>query len=214
MADTPTIQASRRERVGSRYAQRLRRSGRLPAIIYGHKIDPLIVSIDGDELLGLVRHGTHVINVAVEGGQSQTCLIKDLQYGHLGDNLLHVDLARVNLDEVVEVQVHLHFVGDLVAARRPGAILSHDLTELELRCRVADIPSEIRIELGKLPEQTEMVTVGQIALPPGVETTLDPATPVVHVTFVHAEEVGEAAAVAAPTEPEVITERKEEEPAE
>jgi large subunit ribosomal protein L25 len=176
----------------------------MPAVIYGHKTDPLPISVDGEQILELVRHGTHVINVEVSGAQQETCLIKDLQYGYLGDNLIHIDLARVDLDEVVSVQVHLHFVGDLPAAKKPGAILSHDLPGLEVQCRVADIPEEIRVDLSKFPETANHISVSDITLPPGVTTKLDPGTSVVHVSFVHHEAVGEAAAVEAPAEPERI----------
>ena len=95
--DTPTLTALPRHRTGSRYARRLRQSGQLPAVIYGHKSDPLPVSIDEKDMLTLLHHGTHVMKLNVEGGGEETCLIKDLQFGYLGDNVIHVDFARVAL---------------------------------------------------------------------------------------------------------------------
>ena len=67
--DTPTITAQPREHTGTRFSRRLRESGRLPAVIYGHKTDPVSISVDEKEVLTHLRHGSHVINVEVEGGQ-------------------------------------------------------------------------------------------------------------------------------------------------
>jgi large subunit ribosomal protein L25 len=204
MHETPTLKAKQRDRLGTRYAQRLRKTGRLPAVIYGHKTDPVHVSLDEKELLTHLRHGSHVLNIDLEG-QNETCLVKDLQFGFLGDNVIHIDLARVNLDEEVTLHVSMHFVGDSAATRSAGSVVSHPLTELEIICRVQDIPEEIKVDLSVM--KGDVLTVGEISLPPGIRTDLDPATPVVVVSHVHAEVAGEAAEVVEAAEPEVITER-------
>jgi large subunit ribosomal protein L25 len=210
----PKIAASPREKIGGNYARRLRKTGQLPAVIYGHKKDTVSISIDEKELLMHLRHGTHVLTVDVEGRRPETCLIKDLQFGYLGDNVIHVDFARVRLEEEVNVQVHLNFVGEPHAATRGGAILNHDLTALEVICRVNEIPEEIKVDMTLMGEGM-LLTVGDLVLPPGLRAAVDPETPVAHVSFVkRAEEVavGEEAEVAvAEGEPEVITEAKPEE---
>ena len=104
---TPTITAQTRDRVGGRYAERLRSAGRLPGVIYGHKIAPVSVSVDAKEILTLIQHGAHAMYLDIEGGSKETCLVKDLQYGYLGDDVIHVDFARVDLNE--EVNVHVAF---------------------------------------------------------------------------------------------------------
>lgn len=214
-SETPTIHAELRTHTGSRHARRLRQSGRLPAVVYGHKTDPQAISVDEEDILKRLHQGIHVLKLDIKGGRTETCLVKDLQFGYLGDDVIHVDFARVNLDEEVNVQVHLTFVGEPAAAQKAGAILSHDLTDLEVVCRVSDIPEEIKVDLTDM-ESTH--TVGQIALPPTVRAAADPATVVAHISYVHAEEpVGEEVEVeAAPEEPEVITEAaaEEEKPAE
>jgi large subunit ribosomal protein L25 len=211
--ETPKLDASPREKVGSVYAQRLRKQGRLPAVIYGHKLDPVAISVDEKEILTHLRHGTHVLTIEVQGAKPETCLVKELQFGYLGDNVIHVDFARVDLEEEVEVAVHLNFVGEPHAAQQAGAILSHDVTSLDVRCRVDAIPDEIKVDLNRMGEGT-VLTIADITLPPGVTAVDDPETPVAHVAYVKKEEeavVGEEAEVeAAATEPEVITEAKEE----
>jgi large subunit ribosomal protein L25 len=113
------------------------------------------------------------------------------------------------------VHVRLNCVGEPHAAARGGAILNHDLTDLEVICRVNEIPEEIKVDLSLMGEGM-LLTVGDVVLPPGVRANVPPDTPVAHVSFVkRAEEiVGEEAEVPAPAEPEVITEAKAEEPQE
>ncbi|MHC5114232.1 MAG: 50S ribosomal protein L25 [Planctomycetota bacterium] len=207
--ETPTIAAQPRERTGSRYAQRLRNVGRLPAVIYGHKTDPVSVSVDAKEILSHIQHGAHAVYVDIEGGSTETCLVKDLQYGYLGDNVLHVDFARVDLDEEVEVHVHLDFVGQSHEAARADAILRHDLTELTIRCKVSEIPEEIKVDLSRM-DGTQL-HASEIELPAGVTLAEDPSTLVASVQFLraHEEVTGEEAEVeAGAAEPEVITESK------
>ena len=210
---TPTVEARPRDKVGSTYARRLRKAGRLPAIIYGHKKTPVAISVDEDEMLFQLRHGTHVLSIDVEGAKPETCLVKDLQFGYLGDNVIHVDFARVDLEEEVNVHVHLDFLGEPHAAARGGAILNYDLTGLEVVCRVNEIPEDIKVDMTVMGEGL-MLTVADIELPPGIRTNLAPDTPVAHVSFVKREEevaVGEEAEVPVEgAEPEVISEAKAE----
>lgn len=203
--ETQTIAAQPRTQTGTRYARRMRNSGQLPAVMYGHKADPVHISIDAREVLRVIKHGAHVVNVAVDGQKPQTCLVKDLQYGYLGDNLIHVDFARVDLDEEVEVNVHIKFVGHPESAKKPGSVLSYPMTELPVICKVMAIPDEIRVDISSMET---MFTVGEVKLPQGVRTEIAAHLPVAQITYVHEEVVAspEAADVtaAAGAEPEVI----------
>ncbi len=203
--ETPTITAEVRDRIGSRYAQRLRKQGRLPGVIYGHKIDPVHISIDEKEVLTHLRHGAHVLNVSVGNGSTETCLVKDIQFGYLGDNVIHLDLARVDLDEEVTVHVHLKFTGQPKLAA--GAVLNHPMNELEVICKVSEIPEEIKVDLTKMEDA---FTVGDLVLPAGVRTELDPETPIALLSYVAEAEEGEAVEVEGAAEPEVISEGKAE----
>jgi large subunit ribosomal protein L25 len=185
--ETPTIAAQTRERTGTRFSKRLRQSGRLPAVIYGHGADPVAVSVNSVETLNHLKHGAHVINVEVEGKSAETCLVKDLQFGFLGDNIIHVDFTRVDLDETVTVNVHLDFHGELGNIKEVGAVLVQDLTEIEVSCAVRDIPESIRVSL----DGHEMsVAISEIEFPKGVTPIASLETSVVHIT-IQAEEVEE-----------------------
>ncbi|MCZ6834391.1 MAG: 50S ribosomal protein L25 [Planctomycetota bacterium] len=209
--DTPTITATLRDRTGTRFSKRLRESGRLPAVIYGHKTDPVSVSVDAKEVITHLQHGSHVFTVDVEGSKSETCLVKDLQFGYLGDNIIHMDLARVNLDEEVHVNVHLNFSGTPEEGKATGAIVSHPLSELEIICKVSAIPEEIKVDTSE--HIGLIMTVGDMQLPEGMRTEVNPGTPILMISFVAADEPeGEEVDVAevAGTEPEVLTKAKEE----
>ncbi|MFO0874791.1 MAG: 50S ribosomal protein L25 [Phycisphaerales bacterium] len=204
--DTPTVIARKRDRLGSRYAQRIRRDGRLPAVIYGHKSNPVAVSLDEKETLGLLKHGIHVVNVQIEGGETETCLVKELQFGYLGDNVIHVDLTRVDLDEEVHVSVHLRFVGTPEAAKKPGVIITYDVTELPVVCKVRDIPGEIKVDISHMGD---VLLAKEVALPAGVRVDLEASDIIARIELIQEMAEGEAAVVEGTgTQPEVITERK------
>lgn len=209
--EVPVLDAQSRDRMGSRYSKRLRAQGQLPAIIYGHGSQPLPVTIDQKTVVSALHRGLHVFEVRL-AGKSETCLVKDLQFGWQGDNVIHVDFARVNLDEEVTVSVSLNFIGTPDAAKKVGAVLTHDISELQVRCKVRDIPESIRIDLTGMAG--DIMTVSQLKLAPGVVAVSNPHSALARVVMVLEEAAGEAAtATTAATEPEVLTAKKEEAPA-
>lgn len=210
--DTPTLVATKRDRLGSRYAKRLRAAGQLPANLYGHGSEPVAIAIDEREVLHALKHGKHVLNLKFADGATDTVLVKDLQFGFMGDNVIHMDLARVNLDEVVTVKVHLTFVGTPEAAKKPGAILVHDMPQIDVRCKVRDIPEEIKVDLSSMGET---FAVRDLKLAAGLEAA-DPVEAVICRIEVmkEVETAAEAAPVEGKAEPEVLTAKKEEPAAE
>ncbi len=206
--EVPVIEAQPRERLGTRYAKRLRLKGQLPAVIYGHGSQPTPVSVDEKTVLAALKRGLHVFEVKVGSGTSETCLVKELQFGWMGDNVVHVDLTRVNLDEVVTVSVAIHFIGTPEAAKKVGAVLTHDISDLEISCKVRDIPEAIRVDLTGMTG--EIMTVAQLKLAPGLTAVSNPHSALARVVVVLEEATGEAATTAAaPAEPEVLTAKKE-----
>lgn len=195
--ETPDLPAERRERHGTRYAQRLRKAGRLPAVVYGHGADPVSISVDAKETLAHLQTGNHVFNLAINGGASETCLVKDLQFGFMGDDVIHVDFSRVNLDEKVKVLLHLDFHGTPEAGQKGGAIVVHDLAEIEIECAVRDIPDNLRVDL---EEFDEVVHVSDLKLPDGLVATTPGNTLVLHVQAPVGEDDEDDTAVSAAAE--------------
>ena len=193
--EVPTIQAARRDRLGSRYSKRLRAAGRLPAVIYGHGSDPLSVHVDEKITVSALKKGLHVINLEIEGSGTETCLVKDLQFGFMGDDVIHMDLARVNLDEVVTVTVTLEFYGAPDAAKKSGVVVVHELNDIQVRCKVRDIPEHVRADLTAMTGET--FTVSDLKLPAGVEHATDPHAVVARLQIIKEEAAAEATAPAA-----------------
>ncbi len=216
MISSHKLTVHKRERTGSRYSQRERAAGRLPAVLYGHGQAPVSISLDAKEALRFFHDGEKVFSIDLEGEQAgQTVMLKDLQFDYLGTNVVHVDLTRVDINESIEANVPVHFHGDAVGLKTANTILVHPTSELHVRCTVATLPDSIVAEIGGV-EAGSALHAGQLQLPEGVELLTDPDAVVAQVNIVK-EEVeepeGEAAEVGAEgaAEPEVIGEKKADE---
>ncbi len=192
-----------RQRIGTRYARRLREGGRLPAVIYGHGQDNLSLTVDAEQFMEILHSHAHLVEVDV-AGKIEPCLIKDVQWNYLGSEVLHIDLTRVDLTEEVEVEVALELIGEPKALQQAGAVLDHPLTELTILCRADSIPEKITVDIENL-ELGDTITVADLTLPPGVKAVTDEEQLVAQISEVEeAVEEPVAAEGAAAAEPEVI----------
>ncbi len=162
--EAPILEAKSRDRVGSRYARRVRESGGLPAVIYGHKKEPLSVSLDHKNAVHLITEGDRVFRMAIDEGDPQLVLIKALQFDYLGTHVVHADFARVDLDERVHSRVRLDFVGEAKGLSAAGAMIMHPNTEIEIECAIRDLPDEIEIDVSQL-DVNDTLAADDIALP-------------------------------------------------
>lgn len=202
------LKAVRRSEQGTHQVRRLRKSGRLPAIIYGHKEEPIPVSMDKHDLVEAVHHGARLLELDIEG-QDQNVLIKQVQYDHLGQDIIHVDLTRVRLDERVEVTVPVVLRGKPSGAEE-GGVVTQLVAAVRVECLVTAIPEEIRASIAGL-KIGDSIKAGQLVLPPGATLLLDPETLICTVSLItEAEVAAPVEAGAAAGEPEVIGATKEE----
>ncbi|MDX1564502.1 MAG: 50S ribosomal protein L25 [Phycisphaeraceae bacterium] len=206
--DRPQLEAAAREHLGTKYARRLRRNGQLPAVVYGQQKDPSHVSVDHDQLVHHLHHGAHVVDLKIDGGKAQSCLIKDIQYDYLGTDIVHVDLTRINLNEKVEVSVPIEIKGEDKApgAKETGAIVEQPLGDLTIQCLPANIPDSLVADISHM-ELDETFLVRDLPLPEGVSTEHpeDDVVVSVHTSRASLEvDEAEAEAEAASAEPEVI----------
>lgn len=210
--NTPVLVARKRERTGSRYSRRIREQGGLPAVIYGHRQDPVAVTLDAKEALSLILKGEKVYTLEIEGGDRETVLLRDLQYDYLGTNIVHCDLSRVDLNERVHTRVPIHLVGEAVGLKKSGAILMHAATDIEIECLVTNIPEFIEVDISGL-DVGESIQAKDVTLPKETMVLLsDPNSEVAHIVY-HSvtESDAEAETVSEQAAPEVITEKKKEE---
>ena len=137
------LKLTTREKTGTRESRRLREQDLLPGIIYGHGEANVAVAMSRHDVELAIQHGERLIEGDVDG-KKENFLIKEAQYDHLGQHVIHLDLTRVNLDERVEVTVQIDFRGTPVGVETESGVLSRRLPELKLECVVTNIPEDIR----------------------------------------------------------------------
>ncbi len=211
-----TLVVESRKPAGTREAARLRRAGKLPAVLYGHKLDPVHLAMSSQDLETLLQKGAHLVNLNL-GSEEQACLIKAVQYNYLGDTPVHVDLARVDLNERVQVYVQIELRGTPKGIGEGGA-LQRGLKEIEIACLVANIPESIRLDVSHLALD-DVLHVKDIELPEGAEAISDPEAAIVMIRVPAAQKSaiatgegeGEGEEKPEGEEPEVIAKGKAEE---
>lgn len=207
MADALTLKTDPRTGKGSRDAARLRKAGRIPAVVYGHKEAVASVTVPKDELLSALRHHARTLNLVVDG-KTDTVLIQEVQHDHLGSDVLHVDFRRVSKDERVKTQVEIELRGTAPGTSQ-GGVLDQPLHRLHIECPALAIPESIRVKIDSLLVG-QAIHVKELELPAGVKALEDPDQVVVQV-----KEQKVLAVEPTPTaeggtaEPEVITKKKE-----
>jgi large subunit ribosomal protein L25 len=200
------LKAETRKAHGKKHSAKLRQKGKIPAIVYGHKQEPQSIVLDLHDFTEGLHHGRKLVDIEIDGNREKL-LIKEVQYDHLGKNLIHADLIRVDLSEAVEVRVRLVFKGTPAGASE-GGILEEHLGSIEVECTVTDIPESIDVSVKGL-KVDDSLHVRDIVLPAGVKLVTSPELLVIacHKPL-EVIPVEEAVVAEEPTSPEVITERK------
>jgi large subunit ribosomal protein L25 len=205
-AQTVELKANPRTGIGSRAVKRLREAGQIPGVLYGHKQAVVPLAVDRHALKALLDQHAHVVDLVLDSG-TEKVLVKDVQYDHLGDQIIHIDLARVSLDERVEVTVPLELKGT-PRGEQDGGALQQIIADIEIECMVLDIPEAIRHNVSDMGLDS-VLHVRDLTLPPGIKALRDPDAIVAQVKEIK-EEVAPALE-AASAEPEVIGRKAAEE---
>ncbi len=195
---------------GTRVVRRLRKQGLVPAVIYGHKQSVVPITLTSEDAFNMIKKPGHLADLDL-GGKTETVLIRDVQWDHLGKEILHLDFARVSAEEMIDTEVSLELRGH-AAGIAGGGILEHLVHTLRIRCRAGAIPESIKADVSHL-QVDEGIHVRDLALPPDVTVRADPDLLLAHVVIRGTtEEPAAEAAAESPTQPEVIKpERKEKE---
>jgi large subunit ribosomal protein L25 len=201
------LKAQTRQERGKKHSAKMRKDGKIPAIIYGHKQEPQAIALDEHDFTETIHHGKRLLDVEIDG-KAEKLLIKDVQYDYLGRRIIHTDLIRVDLSEKVKVMVPLAFKG-VPAGAAEGGVLEEHLAQLEVECTVTEIPEVIDVSV-KAMKIDESIYARDIVLPPGVKLAAGPEVLVIacHIPLVIEPVAAEGVAAAEPTSPEVLTERK------
>jgi len=197
-----SLDAEPRSDLGKGASRRLRRTGRVPAILYGAGVDPQSISLDHNK----IRHDleneafySHILTVNL-AGKKQKVILRDLQRHPAKPVILHIDFLRVSDDQEIHMHVPLHFIGEDVChgVKMEGGQISHQMTEVEVACLPKDIPEFIELDLTEL-HIGDSIHLAEIKLPAGVVLTAlthgeghDQQVVNVHATKVVAEESTDA----------------------
>jgi len=204
MIEALSLQAELREHTGSKGAAAVRRMGRIPAIVYGHKQAPIAISLDAHDLVEGIHHGHRLLAVAISGN-AEKMIIKDLQYDHLGRTLLHADLMRVDVTERIEVEVPLELKG-VPKGTQEGGVLEAHLDHLDVECLAIDIPELVIVSVKDL-DVGQSIYARDVKLPDGVKLMTLPDTIVTTCRVLAEVKTTEQIEAETPVAPEVIRER-------
>jgi large subunit ribosomal protein L25 len=175
------LKAEARAQSGKGAARKIRSSGRVPAIVYGHGVDPLPVTIDAKELFHLL-HTDAGMNVLVDmrvNSDNFLAMPREVQRDHIRGQFLHVDFLRINRDEKIGVEVPIHLVGESHGVKE-GGVVEHHLWNLHLECLPQDVPPSIEADISSLGIN-ESLKVSDLEIPDKLTLLTSPDEVIVSV---------------------------------
>ena len=209
MSDTLNVEI--REETGTLRMRRLRKTGVIPAVLYGHGEGSQMLTVQSKELGKVIRAGNQVVTLT--GGATGTALLKDIQWDPMGSDVLHLDLTRVKAGEAVEITIPLEIKGDSPGAKAGGTVrtVAHDVA---IECPADKVVEKIEVNINAL-ELGQSITAADLDLPEGA-TPKDPSALIVQCveSSAAASDEAEAEEGATPAEPEVIGRKSEDEESE
>ncbi len=205
------LKAEKRNVVGKQ-VRALRRTGKLPAVIYGHRIDPMAIMLDAHEsnLILSRASSTALVNIQVDS-KEYPCLVREKQRNFIKGGLIHVDFQAVSLTEKISAMVGIELDGESPAAKNFGATLIQNLTEIEVEALPTDLPERYVVDVSKLAEVGDSLLVKDLEVSDKVEILTDLDEVIVVATAPRVSEEAEEAEAVAEEEPKVIERGKKEE---
>ncbi len=214
MSQAFTVEAEPREDFGKNAARRMRRTGRIPAVVYGGggPVIPVAVDPAGIQRILHSESGHNAIfTVEIHGKAPARVMIRDWQSEPVHGDLLHVDLVRIALDAKLKLKVPIHVTGEPQGVKVQGGIFEFVLREIEIECLPDDIPESVTVDVTPLTIGRNL-RVAELPVDPKVKVLTDANRVVAHVVALKAEEEKPAeVAEAAPAEPELIRKARAEE---
>ena len=214
-----TIKCEQRDVFGKNASRRLRREGKVPAVLYGGDGPIRHLAIQKKDIFGILRSesGENTIFKTSFDSESKDAMIKELQTDPVTDEILHIDLIMISMDKAVRVSVPVVLVGEAVGVKAEGGFVDLITREIEVECLPGDIPEHIEVDISDL-HLHQSIKIEEMAFPKGVESVTDLHTVVVLIDvptreeeIVAEEEAEEVEIMAEGAQPEVIKKEKEEE---
>jgi large subunit ribosomal protein L25 len=187
----------------------------IPAVLYGAGIEPSPLELDGREASRMLARvsGSTLVDLVLED-DTHNVLVREVQRDPILQDIRHVDFLKVAMDVVIRTSVPVELVGEAPAVKTFGGILVSGVDEIEVEALPADLPNRMTVDLGRLTEIGQAITVGDLIVGEGVKLLTSRDELVARVMQAEAEVVEEAPVAVGPVEPEVIEKPKKEEEAE
>jgi large subunit ribosomal protein L25 len=171
---TARLDLASRAADGSRSARRLRRTGRVPGIVYGGDGGPELFAVDGRILRNTLARSGAILEIAIDGGATAPVIVKDIQRHPVRGHAVHVDLLRVDMKVAIQTHVTLELIGsDEAPGVVEGGVLSQGAVEINIEALPGDIPDSLQFDVSGL-EMNATATLSQLTAPPGVKLLDDP----------------------------------------
>jgi large subunit ribosomal protein L25 len=216
--DNVSIVVHKRDDTGTRASKRLRKSGLIPGVIYGHGKDAVLIAVEPHALRDALTTsaGTHaVLDVTFEGQKrGHKAIVKELTLDRVKSNVIHVDLQEIRLDETIETTVAIHFEGEAKGVKA-GGMLDESTREVTVKGLVTAIPEHLVVDVSEL-DMNDTLKVADLEVPEGIEIMAEPdevlcsVLPPRKVEVEEGVEGEEAAEGVAAAEPEIVGKKEEE----
>lgn len=204
---THELTADPRDRLGTRNAQKIRKEGKLPIVLYGHKKGAVHLSLDAKDAISHIEAGEKIYSLNTGAAKPETALLKDVHYDYLGLQIIHADFERVDLDEVVTVNVPIRLLGDAVGLKTVGAMLIHTVTEIAVECKVSQMRDAVEVDVSAL-DVGGARHAREIELPAQWKLQSDPDAVIAAIQIKQQEAVAEEVEVEeGAEEPEVLADK-------
>lgn len=170
MSQKTVLTATQRDDHGKAASRRLRRTGMVPAVVYGSKEAPMSITLEQRELQKEMKQESFYSKILTLkiGDKQQQVIIKDLHRHPYKPYVMHMDLARVSADKAIHVHVPIHFLNETTAKGvKAGGIISHNLIDIEVSCLPANLPEFIEVDLADV-ELDQIIHLSDLKLPKGV----------------------------------------------
>ncbi|MCD4726938.1 MAG: 50S ribosomal protein L25 [Pirellulales bacterium] len=195
-----------RQTKGKRNNLRLRREGKIPAILYGHGLECVSLSVEADTLAAAIRQGSRLVSLC--GAVDESAFVRDLQWNTWGTDIIHVDFTRISEHEIVDIRLPVELRGESPGVRE-GGVVSQLVHEVDIACPASAIPEKLVVNINHL-KLNDSVSLGNLELPQGAKLLTPDLEMVVVACVVPQEPSEEEAAEAVPGEPEIIGEKEKE----
>src|SRR4029077_10228646 len=193
------VEAAPRAERGKNEARRMRKTGRIPAVLYGGKGNAITLAVNAKQVGAILRSATgHNTLFQVDlGGKHEPAIVKDWLVDPVSGNLLHVDLQRVAMDVRIRVKVPVHTFGEPAGVKQQGGVFEVVTREVEIECLPADIPTEFKVDVSGLMLNKQLRASDLVLDTAKLKLVTDPDRVLSHVVALRVEEEKPAEAVAA-----------------